>query len=225
MGSLEGIYKLLLGRYGPQGWWPLCVNGEMRYFAADKPNPSQRFEIAVGAILAQNTAWTNAAKAVLSLHSLGLLEPQKILECPGLAKVIRSSGHHNQKAKKLRLFCSYFQDHANLFRAPDMREQLLSIKGIGPETADSIQLYAAGRRAGIGDAYARRILSRYGFRNADTYEGARNLIENELSGGVKEMNDFHALLVEHAKRSCRKNHPLCEGCVLSRKCRKLLPKT
>jgi endonuclease III related protein len=256
--TLHEVYERLLAAYGERGWWPVTSLAGTRGFDERGYHPcffytpneaSQRFEIAVGAILTQNAAWTNAAVAVLALERAGLLSPSAIAAAEGeaLAATVRPSGYYNQKAKKLVLLSRFFLERGSLETgvAPD-RGDLLSLWGVGPETADSILLYAFGFPVFVVDAYTRRIFSRLGLVDEKApYESIRAFFEENLAGrapsgqgreasgrakaarpptkktGEKKtefFNEYHALIVEHAKRFCRKT-PGCAGCPLRADCK------
>ncbi len=212
---LLSIHATLLSTYGPQGWWP--INGKYdSSFKDRKKTPNEQFEIAVGAILTQNTAWTNVEKSLQSLKSANLLSPSAILKTPTdhLASIIRSSGYHNQKAKKLK-------ELAKSDLTSPSREHLLDIWGIGPETADSILLDAYNHPTFVIDAYTKRIISRLGIIKKQqkdiTYDELQEFFHNQLPTDYKLFNEYHALLVQHAKRYC-KTSPQCEGCPLKNQC-------
>jgi endonuclease-3 related protein len=204
-------YEALLVRFGPQGWWP----------------GRTPFEVAVGAILTQNTAWTNVEKAIRNLRLAGALSFRGMSRLPErrLAELVRPSGYFNQKARKLRAFLAWLREHGgaagSLRRAlsgplEEVRASLLGVHGIGPETADSILLYPGGRAVFVIDAYTRRVLARHGLPGAAAagYEKLRRLFERGLPGKAQLYNEFHALLVRLAKERCRKRAPLCAGCPL-----------
>lgn len=203
---LMEIYQRLLAQYGPQRWWP-----------ADEP-----FEVIVGAILTQSTAWGNVEKAIANLKRVGVLTPHALYHLPTLqlAALIRPSGYYNVKAMKLKAFAArlvenYEGDLSRLFAldvAP-LREELLSIYGIGEETADSIILYAARKPIFVVDAYTQRILRRLGLVSLkDSYAGFQALFMENLPHDEPLFNEFHALFVRHGKRACRKT-PLCPCCL------------
>jgi endonuclease-3 related protein len=195
------IYESLLRAYGPQHWWP--VSGGFR--------PAE-WEIEVGAVLAQNTAWTNAEKALRNLAGAGITSRRSLLRAePGaLAALIRPSGCFNQKARKLRTLASS--------GGRSSREALLSLWGIGPETADSVLLYARGKPFFVVDAYTRRLFSRLGLiTGREGYDAIRSLFEQGLPKDVALYREFHALIVRHGKERCRKR-PLCQGCPLESRC-------
>jgi len=204
--TLRGVYRRLFRAFGPQHWWP-----------GDTP-----LEIAVGAILTQNTAWTNVEKAISVLKSRRLLSLGRLapLSPAELAPLIRSAGFHNIKAARLAAFLKWLKTRggfAALTRTPtpDLRPQLLACHGIGPETADSILLYALGRPAFVIDAYTRRIMSRYGLIAGDEpYEYLRLMFESSLPQRPKLYNEYHALLVRLAKQNCR-SRSVCVSCPLA----------
>ncbi len=202
---LSWIYRKLYGTLGPQGWWP--ARG--------------RLEVCIGVILTQNTAWTNVEKAIRQLKQRGPLTVQHLLRLPEkrLANVIRPAGYFNVKAKRLRAFLAYLRRRGSLMRlfqqkgAP-LRSELLTVYGLGPESVDSILLYAGQKPFFVIDAYTKRIFSRHGLlkENASYAEAQRLFMEN-LPKDVKRFNEFHALLVEVGKRFCRRT-PRCWECPL-----------
>ena len=201
------LYRALLARLGPQRWWP----GRSAY------------EIAVGAILTQHTAWTSAARAIAALRERRLLDPRRLAALPEsrLADVIRPAGTYRLKARRLRAFTGWLIDRfggrfAGLRRAPlpALRRALLAVPGLGPETADAILLYAAGRPVFVADAYARRVLSRHRLLPPTaSYEETRAFVESHLPSDPALFNEFHALLVAVGKTYCR-TVPLCGECPL-----------
>ena len=207
--SLIRVYKKLYAHFGPQHWWP-----------AHAP-----FEVMVGAILTQNTNWQNVEKAINNLKKNRLLKAQEIHRLPNkrLAAFIRPAGYYNIKAKRLKEFVKYFfesyQANIKKMRLVDshaLRTQLLSVNGIGPETADSILLYALGVPIFVVDAYTKRIFSRHGFIKEDAeYTQVQNLFMQNLKKEVKLFNEFHALLVRLGKDFCLKNNPRCPSCPLN----------
>ena len=208
---MELIYQRLLDRYGPQHWWP-----------ADEP-----FEVIIGAILTQSTAWGNVEKAIGNLKKAGALNPIAIRELPvdDLAILIRPSGYYNAKARKLKAFVerlseSYGGSLEKLFAldTPNLREELLSIYGIGQETADSVILYAAQKPMFVIDAYTHRITNRLGLHpDKNSYAALQALFMDNLPGDEKLFNEYHALLVCLGKNACRK-HPVCHECCLDTIC-------
>ncbi len=190
------------------------------------------FEICAGAILTQNTAWANVEKALAALHGAGLMGPREMASCPlpRLERAIRSSGCFRQKARRLREFCRrVLRDHPEGMEkwfaraaAPGLRAELLSYKGVGPETADSMVLYAAGKPSFVIDAYTRRIGVRAGLAGGLTYDGWKALFEAALPPDVKVYNEYHALLVKLGKDFCKKRSPSCGRCPLGRICGKFV---
>lgn len=205
------MYERLLGAYGPQHWWP-----------AETP-----FEVIVGAILTQSTSWANVARAIANLKARDLMHYSGLrsLSETELAELIRPSGYFRAKARKLKAFLfvlerEYAGDLEHMFALPTpaLRERLLAIYGVGPETADSIALYAAGRPTFVVDAYTRRICVRLGLaEEVIGYEALRALFEAALPSDPALFNEYHALLVRHGKYVCRRR-PLCPGCVVQDMC-------
>jgi len=205
---LTRIYQKLYGLFGPQAWWP-----------ADSP-----FEMMVGAILTQNTSWRNVEKAIRNLKEKNLLDAQRLYRLPQdkLASLIRPAGYYNIKAKRLRafleFFCRDYQSDPNKLRRQDtasLRRQLLAVNGVGPETADSILLYALEKPVFVVDGYTQRILARHGLaKGADDYLKLQNLFMQNLKNSVKLFNEYHALLVKLGKEFCLKNKPKCRTCPL-----------
>jgi len=207
--KLYFLYQELYAYFGPQHWWP-----------ADTP-----FEVMVGAILTQNTSWLNVEKAITNLKKYKALNPGKLhrLSHRRLAALIRPAGYYNIKARRLKEFLFFFIHSYQgsikkmSFKNPlELRQQLLSVNGIGPETADSILLYALNKPVFAVDAYTKRILSRHGFipLNCD-YDLVQNLFRQNLKNNVKLFNEFHALLVRLGKEFCLKSKPKCDMCPLN----------
>jgi endonuclease III related protein len=227
---LKEIYLLLYKTYGPQGWWPLleckgmnptktgALNG---YHVNDYSYPQnnfQRFEIALGAILTQNTSWVQAEKAITHLQKIRVLKPHVLrsIDLKQLSEAIRPAGYFNQKAKKIKILAEFWM---HLKEKIPERAELLGLWGIGPETADSILLYAFRNPVFVVDAYTKRIFSRLGFIKEKTpYEEIKLLFESNLVSSFQIYQEYHALIVEHAKRHCKKK-PDCRGCVLITICR------
>ncbi|HNX91009.1 MAG TPA: hypothetical protein PKY78_04320 [Candidatus Omnitrophota bacterium] len=204
--TINKIYDVLNGYFGDLKWWPA----------------ETAFEMMVGAILTQNTSWKNVEKAILELKKKKLLVPKKIIDVPvsGLSTAIRSSGYHRVKAGRLKQLARFIMSECggdlkklSYMDTRELREKLLSVKGIGPETADSILLYAFGKKIFVVDAYTKRIFSRHGIlvENA-LYSDVQNVAHKYFKRGLKEYNQYHALIVETAKKYCRKHEPLCDEC-------------
>ncbi len=215
------LYNTLLSSYGPQGWWPINGKYHPKQFTIPQ-NSKEKFEIIVGTILTQNTAWTNVEKALQELRKKNLLSPKKILaaELPLLAQSIRSAGYFNQKAERLKMIAQWYLNNKEFEKLHllDQRKELLSLKGVGPETADSILLYAYKKPIFVIDAYTKRIISRLGMLSKDaSYDHFQTFFHQQLLPDVVLFNEFHALLVEHAKRYC-KTKPDCEQCPLRKNC-------
>lgn len=203
--DLALIYRALEMFFGPQSWWP-----------AETP-----FEVMIGAILTQNTNWKNVERAIDNLKQAGLMSPESIAECSHdkLAELIRPAGYFNVKADRLISFIGWFVKEyggelERMFKEPPakLRKKLLSVRGIGPETADSILLYAGGIPSFVVDAYTRRIFSRHGFCASNAgYDELKELFEYSLPRDPQRFNEYHALLVALGKDYCRPR-PLCELC-------------
>lgn len=210
MNTIEKIYQHLFKMYGPQSWWP-----------AQTP-----FEVMIGAILTQNTAWTNVEKAIVNLQRHELLTAKKISAASSaqLAELLKPAGYFNLKAKRLQHYCEWFLaqgGYSKLNKLPteQLREALLNVHGIGPETADDILLYAFHRPVFVIDAYTRRLLLRLKIIKGDeSYETLRSMMETALKSDVSLFNEYHALIIVHAKERCRKTKTICETCQLKKLC-------
>jgi endonuclease-3 related protein len=208
--DFKSVHRILREQHGEQEWWP----------------GDSAFEIMVGAILTQNTAWTNVEKAIANLKQADALSLPGILDLPrdSLAELIRPSGYYNQKAKRLQGFCAWLNDQGGIEtlkeqETSELRKNLLAINGIGPETADDILLYALGRPVFVIDAYTRRLFSRLNLiAGLESYEDLRMQFEASLKGDANFYNEYHALIVIHGKDVCRKS-PLCDDCYLQSWCR------
>ncbi|MGD8934527.1 MAG: endonuclease III domain-containing protein [Gammaproteobacteria bacterium] len=204
------IYGLLDHCYGAQHWWP-----------ADSS-----FEVMVGAVLVQNTAWSNASSAIAQLRKHGMLSIESILavEDAVLARTIVSCGYYNIKARRLKSLCQWLESKGGIDAVrkqplEHLRGQLLTVHGIGRETADDILLYALDKPVFVIDAYTRRLFSRLGLVEHDAgYESLRRSFEQALDKDVALFNQYHALIVHHAKHVCRKK-PQCDSCCLYGECR------
>jgi len=208
-GQLLGLYDVLMQEYGHQAWWP-----------ADS-----RFEVMVGAVLTQNTAWTNVEKAIVNLKAADALSTDRILAMDekDLASLIRPSGYYNIKARRLKHLCAALaagggEAALDSLPTPQLRHLLLAINGVGPETADDILLYGFARPVFVIDAYTRRLLQRFHLAGGDEpYESLRAGFERALPADTTLFKEYHALIVQHAKLSCG-SRPRCDGCALSAGC-------
>ena len=204
----QEAYRLLYAHFGPQGWWP-----------GETP-----FEVLVGAVLTQNTSWSNVAGAIAALKEAGLLSYKNLSRCSAeeIAPYIRASGYFNLKARRLRNLLDFIGDSytGNLDdffedASAEKRDKLLSVKGIGPETADSILLYACGQPIFVVDMYTHRVFSRHNLIMEETdYHDMQQIFMGNLPHDVQLFNEFHALIVRVASTYCKKNNPLCDQCPL-----------
>lgn len=210
MPPLKQAYELMLAAFGPQHWWP-----------GDSP-----FEIIVGAVLVQNTAWRNVERAIDNLRNAAVLfDPRALYAMPPeeLAELIRPAGYFQVKTRRLRNLLKFIIDEYDgsldaMFATElsTLREQLLAIHGIGPETADALLLYAGGMPTFVVDAYTHRILARHGWIDYDAdYHQIKDLFETTLPSDVALFNEYHALLVRVGKDYCRRSAPHCETCPLA----------
>lgn len=208
--SLQQIFDRLFAAYGPQHWWP-----------GDSP-----FEVMVGAVLTQNAAWVNVERAIGHLKQAGCLSLDGLLALAEaeLAELIRPSGYFNVKAKRLHSLCRFLEQRRGIqalqtMDTKDLRHHLLGVHGVGPETADDILLYAFERPVFVVDAYTRRLFGRLGrLSGTESYESIRAMFETELPGEVRLFNEYHALIVHHAKWVCS-GKPRCVDCCLRADCR------
>jgi len=250
---LLNIYGALLNSYGPQGWWPLSgINRPVRKNDEDLPfyekalegkrtvrnfkknwprhlgipprNGRDMFEIITGAILTQNTSWTNVEKSLYNLNKTGNNTIRKIrkISKEELAELIKSSRYQNQKGERLKYIAEYFKDEETLekfFKSSqeEVGNKLISLKGIGPETRDSITLYAGGLPVFVIDAYTKRIFSRIlNLDNNQSYDYWQSIFMENLSSAENKVNffkEYHGLIVKHAQEYCRPK-PLCDSCFL-----------
>jgi len=208
--TIPRLLRMLRAEYGESNWWP----GE------------STFEIMAGAILTQNTAWANVEKAVANLKRSGLMSPKAIARASiaRLESAIRPSGFYRQKARYLIAFSKYIVEKYGgsfeLMRARPvdrLRIELLGIPGIGPETADSILLYALGKPSFVVDAYTNRLLARLEMTTSKGCDATKRLFESSLRRNVKDYSEMHALIVTHCKTRCRKT-PVCDTCPLGDEC-------
>ena len=206
---LNKLFKKLLAHYGPRKWWPART----------------RFEVIAGAILVQNVSWRNAKTAIASLKKHKLLDPRAISSHSqkDIAPLIISSRFYNQKARTLKNFCDhlikrYRGSLSKMFSADtaSLRKELLAIKGIGRETADSILLYAGNKPTFVSDAYTKRFLVRYGIRAGEpSYDEIRDFFMNNIKKDVYLYNEYHALIVHHGHATCKPT-PDCQACPINR---------
>ena len=211
---IRAHYSALKRKYGPQHWWPART----------------RLEVIIGALLTQNTSWKNVERAIANLrraHALNLAAIRSMPES-NLAELIRSSGYFRQKARRIKNFISYLdREHsgsiARMFRSRtaeeiyDLRDQLLALNGIGPETADAILLYAGNYPVFVVDAYTKRLFARHKvFAENASYDEIRVAVETALPSNLdaQHLNEFHALIVRVGKENCRKSNPDCGSCPL-----------
>jgi len=222
------ICKKMLNSFGPQHWWPVTEEGETvpTYKKRSHLTEQQKLEICAGAILTQNTDWKNVMKALENLNKAKMLSCEKIANAKQarIAGLVRPSGYFNQKAKRLVLFAKYLKKNYNcscskMFEKPleALREELLSLHGIGNETADDIILYAAGKPSFVIDAYTMRFVERFYGKERISYVEAKLFFESQLPKDAALFNEFHALLVGLGKRFCRKK-PVCGQCFLRAHC-------
>ena len=222
----QELHELLLKKFGSRNWWPIDKKYHERY------GSDPRFEIIVGAVLTQNTAWSNVEKALDNLKSKQMLEIKKVseIDIKSLQNMIRPSGFFNQKAQRLKNLALYlhnnYRDNLDIFfnrEMHDIREDLLSLNGIGPETADSIILYAGNLPIFVVDAYTKRICERLPLNTNISYDEIQRYFEKELCKKyskkeiTKVYNELHALIVELAKNYCKKK-PKCNNCPLTKYC-------
>jgi endonuclease-3 related protein len=206
--KIKKIYNKLDKYFGDLGWWPA----------------SSAFEVIVGAVLTQNTSWRNVEKAITGLKKERLLDPRKIEKTNSgrLSRIIRPSGYHRIKAARLKAVSRFLADECgsalSKLKKKDrkkLREKLLGVNGIGPETADSILLYALDKPVFVVDAYTKRIFSRHGLiKENESYDKVQAIVHENFPRSLKKLNQFHACLVEAGKRFCRKKKALCGECPL-----------
>ncbi|MDI3534599.1 MAG: endonuclease related protein [Thermosediminibacterales bacterium] len=207
------VFELLYKEFGPQNWWP-----------ADTP-----FEVVVGAVLTQFVSWRNVEQAIDALKQRGLMDPEKILKVEDeiLEELLKPTRFYKQKARRLKEFCSHLVTRYNgklekMFskEIDELRRELLGIKGIGPETADSIILYAAEKPVFVIDAYTKRIFTRLGiFKDDVNYEEMQFYFHKHLKRDVRLFNEYHALIVTLGKTICSDKKPKCNKCPLRETCK------
>jgi len=204
--SIQEIYTVLDEYYGDLKWWPAETS----------------FEVMVGAVLTQNTSWGNVEKAIAALKKRNIMSPGKIFKENKLPEIIRPAGFHYLKSKRLKALCRYLINKGGrnfeLLKKKTikrLRRELLEINGIGHETADCIILYALEKPVFVVDSYTKRIMSRHGIIGSkDPYLVVQEEISSNFSIKLRELKQYHAIIVETAKRFCKKNNPLCDKCPL-----------
>ncbi len=219
MTNIKQVYDALLKAFGHQNWWPTITG-------------NKETEVILGAILTQNTSWKNVEKAMTSMASEGMIDFRRIAteKREKVARLIKPSGYYNQKAERLQLFAKHIVSNYNgniklllTNETKQLRSELLGIKGIGPETADSIMLYAAEKASFVVDTYTKRIFSRMGLcSDSVSYDELQNLIVNNLPNhflNASTFKQYHALLVQLGKGFCVKSKPKCHSCPLSKTCK------
>lgn len=211
---LNRLYNILFANYGDLNWWPAETS----------------FEVCIGAILTQNTNWKNVEKAINNMKIKGVLSPKEILntDLNVLKDLIRPAGFYNQKAERLQIFCNFIMNKLNgdilnlkKYSIHEAREKLLSLKGVGKETADSILLYALDFKIFVVDAYTMRLFRRYGIGYFDNYDKCQDFVHKDFYGELYDYKNFHACIVEICKTYCKKK-PLCNICLLKKYCKKVL---
>lgn len=240
--SLKKLYDKLYSNYGSQGWWPLLrlkpeINPTNRgRYTGYHPgiynypnNEDQILEIIIGTILAQNTSWVNAEKALWNLAQKNLISESKLnkLDLDELAQIIRPSGFFNQKAIKIQNMLQFLQKNPisslKKLKINVLRQNLLDIKGVGPETADSIILYAFKKPIFVNDAYTKRLLSRIGsIPEKSNYDFIQNLFHSQINADFVVYSEYHALIVQHCVYICS-SKPKCSMCFLNQYCQKIIP--
>ncbi|WP_456472450.1 endonuclease [Methanocaldococcus sp.] len=206
------IYYRLLNAYGYQNWWPA----------------ETRYEVVVGAILTQNTSWKNVERAIKNLKDKDLLKEERILNLglDELKSLIKPAGFYNIKAERLKEVTKFivnnYGDTNNMALSKEpteiLRRKLLSVKGVGKETADSILLYALDRKNFVVDNYTKRLFNRLGLISEKDYDKIKKFFESNILNDLEVYKEYHALIVEHCKRVCKKK-PKCERCILNNICR------
>jgi endonuclease-3 related protein len=241
--DFKEIYKRMMQKYGPQGWWPLLSHhgkGEnptkrgvsTGYHKNDFSIPEKEsdiFEVMIGAILTQNTSWIRAEAAIIELNNQKLLSIEKLEEIPQeeLAQIIKTSGYYNQKAIKIKNLIQFLKQNSiaalKKMNVLELREKLLEIKGVGKETADSIILYALQKPIFVIDAYTKRLFSRFGFCELKVeYDELQKMFDDQLEKSVPLFNEYHALIVQHCVHVCLKK-PKCVECIFNSDCKKVIP--
>lgn len=206
--QLMWIYDRLYLKYGPQKWWPA----------------ETEFEVVIGAILTQQAPWTNVEKAINNLKSYDLLEPKRLAntEISLIERLIKPAGFYKVKSKRIKNIARTYDDLQSAYRmsVDEARKRLLAVEGVGPETCDSILLYAGGIPTFVIDAYTKRLAERYGLiEEAVSYDDLKGMFEKKLKPNERLYNEYHALIVQLGKNHCKSN-PLCKECPLTDRCEK-----
>lgn len=207
MEIITEVFRRLYEAYGPQSWWPA----------------ETWFEVVVGAVLTQNTAWKNVERAIANLKKAGLLDPKRMYEADNefIGKLIKPAGFWQLKSRRLKNVLEKLSEYDfDFYRLREhlTRDELLSVRGIGPETADSILLYAFDKPVFVVDNYTRRIFTRLGvLRGKESYSQIQSIFKRVVKD-IETMKEYHALLVEHAKNVCKKRQPKCDVCILKDLC-------
>ncbi|MCX7905070.1 MAG: hypothetical protein N2446_00015 [Elusimicrobiales bacterium] len=228
--NLKEIYSILYNYYGPQGWWPIMSLKEDRLVYRKNffgpLSEDECFEISCGAILTQNISWRNVEKCITNLKKTNFLSPQKILNASSeeIHLLIKPSGYYRQKTLKLKNFSKWVIDQGGKLKKifkknpKEIRKELLNIKGIGKETADSILLYAGCLPFFVIDFYTVRLVNRVYLINVCDYEELQNIFHSNLVNDFKIFNEYHALIVEHSKKFCKKELNNCKDCPILKIC-------
>jgi len=226
--EIKTVYKTLLKEYGAQGWWPTTPKGKLspEYLGGPKSS-TEKLEVMVGAILTQNTAWTNVERALSKIHALKLCSVEALLKIKEarLHAPLKSTGYFRAKAKKIKKLVEFLSimpvKKLETLGLAESRKALLEVYGIGPETADSILLYALAKPSFVIDACTIRIFSRIGLTNKkDNYLAHQAIFQATLPRTVALYNEFHALIVTHGKHVCRPK-PKCDDCCLVKLCKRI----
>ncbi|MBN2368065.1 endonuclease [Candidatus Woesearchaeota archaeon] len=224
---IQLVYTNLFKSYNFQNWWPVTPIGKLEpEYTGGPKDRKQQLEVIFGAILTQNTQWKpNVERAIIELNKKNLIDIDRILKVKHeeLAQLIKSSGYFNQKAKKLKNIAVFLKEtpieKLEQSEPAELRNKLLAVNGIGPETADSIILYAFSKPIFVIDAYTKRIFSRLGLCSKEiSYDELQIMFHDNLEKDARLFNEYHALIVEHAKRYCRKK-PVCGKCVIRSECK------
>ncbi|MCX7641412.1 MAG: hypothetical protein N2Z20_02115 [Elusimicrobiales bacterium] len=227
--NLKDIYLILYDYYGPQGWWPVTSDGNIPVYRKNFFGPlseNECFEISCGAILTQNVSWKNVEKCIINLKKANFLSFEKILNSSPseISLLIKSSGYYRQKTIKLKNFSKWLELQGGSLKKifkkdpKKIRGELLGISGIGKETADSILLYAGYFPFFVVDTYTKRLLNRIYSTNISNYDEIQKIFHSNIKNDFKIFNEYHALIVEHSKKFCKKQTNDCKNCPLIKLC-------